>query len=383
MPRRSAILSLPAALYNICSPGEPTGHKSTVPNKRRADKAAQRDLRVAQAGIALKTLPADGAPKVNVHNQSLTQWAGSLGYKCPQSACRLLGRKGRGVIRITRKKQHIEAKWNLAEVARPNYHPACFQPGSAADLAAMPEHAALFKPPPTIDGATGQVIETKAELSNLKYRKFMAVAHHPLSILHGTDLAVYDYLVAHDLYVCNKATKQWKAGKIQQTQEQIAAALKCDRNAVARSLRRLAVSWTDRAGVAHPGLGLILFIGKPGAWYWVKTGAPLGKGTKPTPEQRRAGLVQWRQDEPNEYIGVCEWVPTELESFERAMEPVWATQANWATHMNRIFRQTLGEWQEPENDSAKFRAECARRMIDAGIPEWQVEVVFPHSHGPP
>jgi hypothetical protein len=142
------------------------------------------------------------------------------------------------------------------------------------------------------------------------------------------------------------------------------------------------VSWTDRKGNKHAGLGLILFIGKPGAYYWKKNGAPLGECPKATIQQhKRAGLIKWRQDEPNEYIGVCDWVETEKERYERAMEPVRATQSEWAALMDKIFARALVE--RSELDAEAFQAACRQLMKDEGVPEWQIDVVFPDRAGPP
>jgi hypothetical protein len=359
MPAKSHMLQIPYLVY--ARVGTEFTEHTRLPDTRPAAKDKQRDNRLAHSGIAVGAIPQDGGNKLHVKSRSQTEWAASLGYKCAESVSRLFHRPGHSFIKVEHTKGgKNKHSWDVTQEVRPKYNHNCFQPCSPCDLAKVPKLAHLFP----------------EDASAIKYVKFAEISHHALSPLSGANLEVFDYLVENKLYVYDKSTKRWKSGRVQQTQEFIASKLGRSCDAVRDALHFLADEWTETKGkkgenkvvVVHKGLGILKYIRKPGAWY-DKRGNKLASKTE--------AAVDFLQDEPNEYIGICDWVETEKERWNRVMAPVRAASAELAKLMDRIYDETLLEWLEEGKQQKTFLAESRRRMEAAGIESWQLDIVFP------
>ncbi len=361
MPASSRVLRFPNLFYEFRG-AEYTTHKRTR-CRRPAAKDRQRDSDVAHALITLDAIPQDGGHKFRSQAQPLLQEvAFALGQKSAESACRLLHRPGRSFIEVKATKHRLSYRMGIPEkgAASRTYEKQYFQAPSAREAVKNAELAEFL----------GNDVN---KLSKVNFVKFFEITHHRLSPLNRTDRAVYDFLCESGLYLQDKSGKRWKSGSVQLTQEFIGSRIGRHRDTVRRSLRRMALEWTDRPPkdsgrlpTTYKGMGLFKMIGKPGAW--MKYGKPVPKGTE--------GAV-WQQDESNEYIGICEWAETEKERYDRAMEAIRATRSEWAKVMDPIFAQTRLEWLEEGKQLKTFQQECCRRMAEAGIPEKILERVFP------
>ena len=392
MPYTSAVLRTPFFLYERKGI-DFTSHARTE-GTRAAAKDKQRDLRLAHAAIVTRAIPQDGGHQRNVVQPSLSDLAQAMGLKCIESACRLIGHKGPEITDEKRAEMSARSKARWAErrrkagsdavmPAKPmkrrkrigksfikvyagkgrnryewdmfldkpkhTYDRACFQVASPHELAKVPAYSESFDP----------------SASKVNFVAFAAISHHPMSPLTASQRTVYDFLFP-DLYEYHKATKRWKSGRAQKTQEFIAAKVGMHRDTVRDALRAMADEWTGRDGETHRGLGLLKFIGKPGKW--VINGKAVAKGTP--------GAV-WAQEEPNEYIGICDWVETERERYNRLMEPVRAARPELAKLMDRIYGETVREWLEEAKQQKTFQRECRARMESEGVEAWQCDLVFP------
>ncbi len=353
MPTKSAVLRVPHAVRERKSK-RTTNHKRN-PDTRPADKERQRDHLAACALIVTGALPQDGGVRKQVGQPGYAKIALAMGKKCPETACRILNSEGDSLIGIIPTKGRNKFAWKIREKAQADrrYAPACFNPASAAELAADPEYAELF------DGE---------DASEKNFSKFVAAIFDELSPLTATDRIVYSWLFDRGLFKLN-AVGEWKSGSVMATQEEIGAELGMCCDAVRNALRRMADTWTDASGTAHAGMGLIKYVRKPGAWYD-------SKGNKL--KQKTAAAVSYRPDEPNEYIGICDWVETEQERYDRAMESLRATRDAWAKVMDRVHAEVLGSYlRDGRKLDSKFYGECRGRMQADGVPEFQVDLAIP------
>jgi hypothetical protein len=362
MPASSGVLRAPYALY------ETVGHEFTRhargPKTRPAAKDKQRDIRLEHGLITLNAIPQDGGRKLHSQKQpSLLDVALSIGLKWAESACRLLRRPGKSFIEVLGTRGRNKYRWSLPEKPGRTYKSVDFQAASARELVRSPEIAKYFA-------------DDVEKISKVNYIAFPAIGNHPSSPLGPADRMVFNFIALRKrvggetrefgLFVRDENAKRWKSGSVQLTQEFIGSKLGLHRDTVRRSLRRLAAEWTDRKGNVHHGLGVLKFIGKPGSWQ--KHGAEVPKGTP--------GAI-WQQDEPNEYIGICDWAETEKQRYDHAMEALHATRSEWATVMDQVFEQTRLEWLEEGRQVGTFQRECWKRMSEAGIPEKILEQIFP------
>jgi hypothetical protein len=132
--------------------------------------------------------------------------------------------------------------------------------------------------------------------------------------------------------------------------------------------KTLAERRANRREIVHKGRGLFKYVRKPGHWYDAD-----GKQLK----SKMAEASYFLPDEPNEYIGICDWVESEKERYEHAMEAMRATNDEWAPVMDRIFAETSQEWLELGKQQKTFSKACRSRMLDAGVPEWKVDIALP------
>lgn len=353
MPAQSRVLSLPYILYERKGE-EHTAHARTS-CRQPAAKDKQRDLDLAHSLIALKAVPRDGGDRYDVKAPSLAELALAIGYRCAESACRLLGRAGKKLIKVTGTRGRNEYEWLIPEKPKSSrtYRAKDFQAASARDAVKNPEFAKYLP-------------DDTSKLSEVNFVKFSEIAHHRRSPLTRSERAVFDFLTESGIFVWSEREKRWKSGVVNGiSQEFIGSRLGRHRDTVRRALRHLAEKWTDRKGEVHRGRGIIKMIGKPGAW--MKHGAEVPKGTP--------GAI-WQQDEPNEYIGICEWAETEKERYERAMEVLRATHNEWVAVMDSIFKATRLEWLEERRETTEFQFECWRRMAKAGVDDKTLELVF-------
>jgi hypothetical protein len=353
MPAASGVLSFPYFLYERQGQ-EHTGHaRRACPRPAAKDK--QRDLDVGHGLVAIEGVPKDGGRRFCPKQPSLLDVAQAIGLKCAESACRLLHRPGKSFIEVKGTRGRNAYKWGLPEKPQSNrtYRKEFFQAASAREAVKNPEFAAHL---------AGDV----DKLSEVNFVKYPGITHHRFSPLTRSDRAVFDFLFESGLFVYDKGAKRWKSGSVKKTQEFIAGTLGKHRDTVRRSLCRLADKWTDRKGNVHTGLGVLKFIRKPGSWQ--KHGAEVPKDTN--------GAI-WQQDEPNEYIGICEWAETEKQRYDRAMEAIRATRSEWATVMDQVFEQTRLEWMEKHGQAGTFHRECWQRMSEAGVPDKILEKIFP------
>jgi hypothetical protein len=400
MPHASAVLRAPFFLYD--RKGVDFTAHTRAAETRPVAKDKQRDLRLAHAAIATRAVPQEGGHQKHVDQPSQLDLALAMGLKCVESGCRLIGhqgqeitaeqraamsarskamwarrrgdapakrptparrkRKGKSFIKVWPGKGRNRYEWEeFLEKQKHTYARSCFQAASPAELAKVPAHAELFD-----DSA-----------SKVNFISFAEITHHPLSPLTASQRTVYDFIFS-DLYIYNGATKRWKSGRVQKTQEFIGSKLGMHRDAVRAALRAMADEWTDREGETHRGLGLLKYVGKPGAY--VLKGKAMPKGT--TRDQAQKVGAVWQQDEPNEYIGICDWAETEREYYERLMEPVRAARPEMAKLMDRIYGETMRQWLEEDKQSKTFQRECRASMEGAGVESWQLDIVFP-SRPPP
>ena len=329
-----------------------TDHKRN-PETRPADKKRQRDHLAACALIVTGALPQDGGVRKQVGQPGYAAIALAMGKQCAETACRILNSGGESLIAIIPTKGRNRFAWKIKEKAEEDrqYAPSCFNPASPAELAGDTAYAELFA-----EGA-----------SNKNFSKFVEAFFHSSCPLGGTDRQVLSWLFDRGLWVLNAAGR-WKSGSVMATQEEIGAELGMHVDTVRDALRRMADVWTDRDGVEHVGIGLFKYIRKPGAWYDAQ-----GKKLK----SKTAAAVNFRPDEPNEYIGICDWVETERERYERLMEPVRAARPEMAKLMDRIYGATVREWLEEAKQQKTFQQECRARMEAEGVEAWQCDVVFP------
>jgi len=353
MPAQSRVLAFPYFLYERKGT-EHTAHERKI-CPRPAAKDKQRDLDVGHSLVALKAIPKDGGDRFDTNPPSLLELARAIGYACAESACRLLHRAGHSFIEIKGTRGRNEYKWGVPEKPKSNrtYRAKDFQAASAREAVKDPEFA-KFLP------------EDVKELSEVNFVKYAGIAHHPRSPLSRSERAVFDFLCESGLFLYDEKAKRWKAGTVQASQEFIGNRLGRHRDTVRRALRHMCEKWTDRKDEVHQGRGMFKMIGKPGAW--MKHGAEVSKGTP--------GAI-WQQDEPNEYIGICDWAETELERYNRTMEPLRAARYEFAAVMDSIFKETFLEWREENRQAKTFQRECWERMAAAGVPEKILENIFP------
>jgi hypothetical protein len=354
MPASSRVLTLPFVLYELKGEEHTQHQRKQCPRPAAKDK--QRDLDVAHSLVAIDAIPKDGGhTKRGIEQPSLLGVAKALGLKWAESACRLIHRAGKSFIDVKGTKGRNKYNWDVPQKPESSrtYRKEFFQAASAREAVKNPEFAKYLP-------------EEVNQLSEVNFVKYPEIAHHEHSPLTRTQRAVFDFLCESGLFVYDKSAKRWKSGSVKLTQEFIASKLGRHRDTVRKALCRLAAEWTDRRGAHHKGLGIIKFVRKPGAW--MKHGKPVPKGTE--------GSI-WQQDEPNEYIGICDWAETEKERYDRAMEPLRAAHYEWAAVMDSIFKQTRLEWLEEGRQVATFQRECWQRMSEVGVPDKILERIFP------
>lgn len=323
-------------------PGDHTAHKAK-PGTRRASKKKQALLSITHAAIANGAIPQDGGAPKAVRPVAHLKLALALGLRCRES--------------IARRMRHIDRKYlnweNTTTVNR--YWPSApekpertykvgHQYASALELAAMSNYKSDFGLQPT----------------EINFDHVPVVTYNPNVPLTDKEREVFTCLFRHGLFVAD-GKKEWLSGKVQIAQEQIAAETGTHRDTVRNAIRRLSVSWTekhkDESGEwveeTHEGLGVLKIVGKPGQWFDARGNAL----------EEWAPGAEWKQSEPNEYIGVTDWAETERERFQSVMQSTRLATSQYKAAIERIFAETLLEWKANNRQEKTFRNEFWHRLV--------------------
>jgi hypothetical protein len=346
VPAQTKVKRLPASLWEIEGKLH-TGHLFFRTGVRRAAKDKQATIALGQALVSENCLQQDGGLIKVKKDISHSDLAPSIGLKCRESACRLQRKVDRRVISAERTKVGFRYSWEIPQKSNRTYQPRHFQHASAAD--ASKECPGLFA----------------EDSSRVNFLHVPEIVNHPDVPLRTTDRLVLGLLFALKLFV-RKSGDIWASGRVMKTQEQLGAMLGMHRDTVRASLRRLSVEWTDRQGNKHKGLGLLKIIGKPGQW--MLNGIPV--------EHKVPGAV-WQQQEPNEYVGVANFVETDKQRYDKAMESIRACHQSWAEMMDQIYGDTRLEWLESGGQLKTFHAECRRRMMEVKILQRLIDQAIP------
>jgi hypothetical protein len=227
-----------------------------------------------------------------------------------------------GFIQCERVDGVRKLQWAVAQFEREGYNNESFRPATAKMQAAAPETAALF--------------DEKA--NDVWFRKFADVVHHPLCPLTPTQQAVYDCLFENGIFIYKASSKQWGSGRVRMTQQAIAKWTGHCVEAVRNALRVLAKR------------DLIKIIAK---------------------------VYPGETHVSHEYVGICEWVESEKERYDHAMEAIRTTGDKWRLVMDRIHAETLHDWKEDGRQQKTFHAEFRKRLEEAGVPPDRVGQVIP------
>ena len=282
IPAESAIKRIPYIVYEL--EGElHTNHKSTR-LKRRAAKDKQATIAMANTLVNYGCLQQDGGLASVRKEGSHDTLAGGFGYKSRESVSRLQRKVMRSIIKVERRKRSNSYTWNIPQKSNRTYDAAHIQLASAADaikqkpelarllrttfqgeLPARPGDRATFRNPAQQYRSNGVRVHVRQRTVRLQQ------VRRDMEFGKGADYAGSD---------CGEVRTASRYGA----------------RFSAQDLRRM----TDRQGGKHKGLGILKIIGKPGQW--MLNGKPV---TTKVP-----GCV-WVQQEPNEYVGVANWVETE------------------------------------------------------------------------
>jgi hypothetical protein len=335
-----------------------TGHRASC-SRRRAAKDKQVTQAVALACVAADLIPQfsgkAGRKLKAISNRGL---AGRIGVHWPESVSRLLPKVDQRVVGISRTQNGHTFELRLPQRQEKRYGPRSFEPAPPAEcIAKYPELADLFHE--RLSGGSD-------------YRKVPAFVADPNLPLRRSERLVLAFFFAWELFLQRKGGQVWMSGRVQVTQEEIGRWTGLHRDTVRAAIRRLADGeWTDRKGVTHKGFGIVKIIGKGGAYFLRGKQIEVKKG-EPVPE----GAV-WRQQEPNEYVGIADWIETDRQRYDRVMEPIRATQEHWAKLMDEVYDAAVAECKRDNRQQKTLHAMCRGRMERAGVPKRLIEQAIP------